>query len=166
MSLDEDERLRSDAEVERVPTALSPISKAVAASASRMTAGSSTFDTTRRRTHRASPFDLTAEEWVATGALLVKAKAAQDERLAPDGYFLSWSPFREPTNSCDTCTRICTSSRASTTNRLPTKADGQPSRCTRTGGPIPAGPEAERQSRSDGAVPRKSSPAPVLANDA
>lgn len=43
--------------------------------------------------HRASPFDLTPEEWVATGELLVAAKAAQDERLAPDGYFLSWSPF-------------------------------------------------------------------------
>src|SRR5207245_285506 len=27
--------------------------------------------------HRASPFDFTAEEWVATGELLVKAKAAQ-----------------------------------------------------------------------------------------
>src|SRR5207245_9616150 len=43
--------------------------------------------------HRASPFDFTAEEWVATGELLVKAKAVQDVRLAPDGYFLSWSPF-------------------------------------------------------------------------
>jgi histidine triad (HIT) family protein len=43
--------------------------------------------------HRASPFDFTAEEWAATGELLVKAKAEQDERLAPDGYFLSWSPF-------------------------------------------------------------------------
>ena len=43
--------------------------------------------------HRASPFDFTPEEWAATGELLVKAKAAQDDRLAPDGYFLSWSPF-------------------------------------------------------------------------
>src|SRR5438128_899707 len=43
--------------------------------------------------HRASPFDFTAEEWLATGELLVQAKAAQDARLAPDGYFLSWSPF-------------------------------------------------------------------------
>ena len=43
--------------------------------------------------HRASPFDLTAEEWVAVGELLVKAKAAQDARLAPDGYFLSWTSF-------------------------------------------------------------------------
>ena len=43
--------------------------------------------------HRASPFDLTPEEWVATGELLVRAKAAQDERLAPDGYFLSWASF-------------------------------------------------------------------------
>src|SRR4051812_12526249 len=43
--------------------------------------------------HRASPFDFTPEEWLATGELLVQAKEAQDERLAPDGYFLSWSPY-------------------------------------------------------------------------
>ena len=43
--------------------------------------------------HRASPFDFTSEEWVAVGELLVKAKAAWDERLAPDGYFLCSSPF-------------------------------------------------------------------------
>jgi diadenosine tetraphosphate (Ap4A) HIT family hydrolase len=40
--------------------------------------------------HRASPFDLTPEEWVASGELLARAKAVWDERLAPDGYFLSW----------------------------------------------------------------------------
>jgi diadenosine tetraphosphate (Ap4A) HIT family hydrolase len=43
--------------------------------------------------HRASPFDLTPGEWTATGELLLKAKAVWDERLAPDGYFLCWSPF-------------------------------------------------------------------------
>lgn len=43
--------------------------------------------------HRASPFDFTAEEWAATHELLIQAKAAQDERLAPDGYFLSWTCF-------------------------------------------------------------------------
>jgi histidine triad (HIT) family protein len=43
--------------------------------------------------HRASPFDFSAEEWVALGDVLVKAKAAWDERLAPDGYFLSWACF-------------------------------------------------------------------------
>ena len=43
--------------------------------------------------HRASPFDFTPEEWVATRELLVEAKAAWDERLAPDGYGLFWSPF-------------------------------------------------------------------------
>jgi diadenosine tetraphosphate (Ap4A) HIT family hydrolase len=43
--------------------------------------------------HRASPFDLTAEEWAATQELLLQAKLAQDERLAPDGYFLSWTSF-------------------------------------------------------------------------
>ncbi len=45
------------------------------------------------KAHRASPFDLTAEEWAATRELLLAAKAAQDERLAPDGYFLSWTSF-------------------------------------------------------------------------
>jgi diadenosine tetraphosphate (Ap4A) HIT family hydrolase len=45
------------------------------------------------KAHRASPFDLTAEEWVATHELLLSAKAIQDERLAPDGYFLSWTSF-------------------------------------------------------------------------
>jgi diadenosine tetraphosphate (Ap4A) HIT family hydrolase len=43
--------------------------------------------------HRASPFDLTAEEWAATHELLLQAKAAQDERLAPDGYALIWNCF-------------------------------------------------------------------------
>jgi diadenosine tetraphosphate (Ap4A) HIT family hydrolase len=43
--------------------------------------------------HRSSPFDLTGEEWVATRALLLEAKAAQDERLAPDGYTLVWNSF-------------------------------------------------------------------------
>ena len=46
--------------------------------------------------HRASPFDFTAEEWAATHKLLVMAKAAQDERLAPDGYLLVWNCFPEP----------------------------------------------------------------------
>ena len=46
--------------------------------------------------HRPSPFDLTADEWAATRELLVNAKAAQDERLAPDGYMLVWNCFSEP----------------------------------------------------------------------
>jgi histidine triad (HIT) family protein len=41
--------------------------------------------------HRASPFDFTDEEWAATHDLLLQAKAAQDERLAPDGYTLVWN---------------------------------------------------------------------------
>jgi histidine triad (HIT) family protein len=45
--------------------------------------------------HRPSPFDFTAEEWAATHELLVKAKGAQDERLAPDGYTLIWNCFQE-----------------------------------------------------------------------
>ena len=38
--------------------------------------------------HRVSPFDFTPEEWAATRELLLAAKAAQDDRLAPDGYLL------------------------------------------------------------------------------
>jgi diadenosine tetraphosphate (Ap4A) HIT family hydrolase len=41
--------------------------------------------------HRPSPFDFTDEEWKATHELLRQAKAAQDERLAPDGYTLVWN---------------------------------------------------------------------------
>jgi diadenosine tetraphosphate (Ap4A) HIT family hydrolase len=45
--------------------------------------------------HRPSPFDLTANEWAATHELLIKAKAAWDERLAPDGYMLAWNSSPE-----------------------------------------------------------------------
>jgi histidine triad (HIT) family protein len=46
--------------------------------------------------HRTSPFDFTADEWAATHDLLLEAKAAQDERLAPDGYQLTWNCFPPP----------------------------------------------------------------------
>ena len=46
--------------------------------------------------HRLSPFDFTPEEWGAVHELLVAAKAAQDERLSPDGYMLLWNCFSEP----------------------------------------------------------------------
>jgi histidine triad (HIT) family protein len=46
--------------------------------------------------HRLSPFDFTPEEWAATHDLLLRAKAAQDERLAPDGYLLAWNACSEP----------------------------------------------------------------------
>ena len=45
--------------------------------------------------HRLSPFDFTAEEWASTQELLLLAKAAQDARLAPDGYALIWNCFSE-----------------------------------------------------------------------
>lgn len=41
--------------------------------------------------HRTSPFDLTADEWAATQDLLIKARAALHEWLAPDGYTLGWN---------------------------------------------------------------------------
>jgi diadenosine tetraphosphate (Ap4A) HIT family hydrolase len=43
------------------------------------------------RAHLPSPFDFTDEEWAATHELLLEAKAAWDERLAPDGYLLVWN---------------------------------------------------------------------------
>jgi histidine triad (HIT) family protein len=43
------------------------------------------------KARRASPFDLTPSEWAGTHDLLLKAKAAQNERLAPDGYPLLWN---------------------------------------------------------------------------
>jgi diadenosine tetraphosphate (Ap4A) HIT family hydrolase len=45
------------------------------------------------KAHKASPFDFTTAEWAGIHELLLKAKAVQDERLAPDGYFLSWTCF-------------------------------------------------------------------------
>jgi histidine triad (HIT) family protein len=41
--------------------------------------------------HKASPFDFRSEEWAATHELLLAAKEAWDERLAPDGYTLIWN---------------------------------------------------------------------------
>lgn len=45
------------------------------------------------KAHRSSPFDLTPDEWLAIRELLLQAKQTQDARLAPDGYFLSWTSF-------------------------------------------------------------------------
>jgi diadenosine tetraphosphate (Ap4A) HIT family hydrolase len=41
--------------------------------------------------HKPSPFDLTEAEWLATRELLLSAKAAWDQRLAPDGYVVGWN---------------------------------------------------------------------------
>jgi histidine triad (HIT) family protein len=41
--------------------------------------------------HRGSPFELTADEWMATRELLLRARAALHEWLAPDGYTLGWN---------------------------------------------------------------------------
>ena len=43
------------------------------------------------KAHRASPFDLTAEEWAATRELLLLVRAELHKRLAPDGYTLGWN---------------------------------------------------------------------------
>jgi histidine triad (HIT) family protein len=45
--------------------------------------------------HRSSPFDFSDEEWAATHELLLAAKAAQDDRLEPDGYTLVWNCWPE-----------------------------------------------------------------------
>ena len=41
--------------------------------------------------HRRSPFDLTADERMATRALLLAARRALHDVLAPDGYTLGWN---------------------------------------------------------------------------
>jgi histidine triad (HIT) family protein len=43
------------------------------------------------KVHRASLFDLTAEEWAATRELLLLVRAELHNRLAPDGYTLGWN---------------------------------------------------------------------------
>jgi diadenosine tetraphosphate (Ap4A) HIT family hydrolase len=43
------------------------------------------------KVHRASSFDLTAEEWAATRELLLLVRAELHQRLAPDGYTLGWN---------------------------------------------------------------------------
>lgn len=43
--------------------------------------------------HRETPFDLTTQEWAATGELLKKAKAVIDARFSPDGYTLIWNCY-------------------------------------------------------------------------
>jgi diadenosine tetraphosphate (Ap4A) HIT family hydrolase len=43
--------------------------------------------------HKGSPFDFTPEEWASVRELLLQAKSAWDERLAPDGYLLAWNAF-------------------------------------------------------------------------
>jgi diadenosine tetraphosphate (Ap4A) HIT family hydrolase len=41
--------------------------------------------------HRESPFELSADEWADTRAVLHEAKSVLDERLRPDGYNLIWN---------------------------------------------------------------------------
>jgi diadenosine tetraphosphate (Ap4A) HIT family hydrolase len=43
------------------------------------------------KVHRASPFDLTAEEWTATRELLLLVRAELHKRFVPDGYTLGWN---------------------------------------------------------------------------
>ena len=73
------------------------------------------------KAHRASPFDLTAEEWAATRELLLLVRAELRKRLAPDGYTLGW-------NDQGGLHPTCMSSRASMTSRWPAKASDRESR--------------------------------------
>lgn len=41
--------------------------------------------------HRTSPFDLNEQEWAATRELLLAARKALHDLLAPDGYTLGWN---------------------------------------------------------------------------
>jgi diadenosine tetraphosphate (Ap4A) HIT family hydrolase len=43
--------------------------------------------------HKPSPFDFSPDEWADVRELLLQAKGAWDERLAPDGYLLAWNAF-------------------------------------------------------------------------
>lgn len=43
--------------------------------------------------HVETPFDLSAEEWVATKKLLDKAKELLDEHYQPDGYSIGWNVY-------------------------------------------------------------------------
>lgn len=43
------------------------------------------------RAHRETVFDLSAEEWQATWALLQRVKAFLDEKYVPDGYNVGWN---------------------------------------------------------------------------
>ena len=78
------------------------------------------------KVHRASLFDLTAEEWAATRELLLLVRAELHKRLAPDGYTLGW-------NDQGGLHPTCMSSRASMTSRWPTMASGQESKIPPTG---------------------------------
>lgn len=98
------------------------------------------------KAHRTSPFDFTPDEWAATHELLVKAKEAQDERLAPDGYTLIWNCFSE----------IGEPPLHAHLHVIPrfddepprTEAVGRLSRCRRTGGLIPPGAGTDGRGRS------------------
>src|SRR5580698_7837229 len=61
------------------------------------------------KVHRASMFDLTAEEWAATRELLLLVRAELHKRLAPDQYTSA--------GTITGSTRTCMSSRASMTSR-------------------------------------------------
>jgi diadenosine tetraphosphate (Ap4A) HIT family hydrolase len=43
------------------------------------------------RAHRRDVFELSREEWAASFELLVRARAAMDRELAPDGYNVGWN---------------------------------------------------------------------------
>lgn len=43
------------------------------------------------RAHRESPFELEADEWASTRALLLEARAVIDERPQPDGWTIGWN---------------------------------------------------------------------------
>jgi hypothetical protein len=88
-----------------------------------------------------SPFDFTADEWIALGEVLRRTKQAWDERLEPDGYGLySGPPSRVPRPRSRGYTLIFTSSRASMTNRTQPVVVAWESRATTTGDPTPGVP--------------------------
>jgi hypothetical protein len=100
------------------------------------------------KAHRASPFDLTAEEWAATRELLLLVRAEVHKRLAP-------TATRSAGTTRAGFTRTSTSSRVSTTSRWLTVASDQESKIPSIGGlirgvPAPGGTWPDRETSSGG----------------
>jgi len=78
--------------------------------------------------HRTSVFELTPAEWADVQDLLLQARMALHDLLAPDGYLLGWNPG-------GALIPICMSFRDSTTSRCLTVGCARRSTSRKTDGP-------------------------------
>jgi len=85
--------------------------------------------------HRTSVFELTPAEWADTRDLLLQARMALHDLLAPDGY--CWAGTRAVS-----CISICTSFHDSMTSRCLTAGCARRSTSRKTDGPIHGRPGA------------------------